>query len=252
MKMTKKTLVLVIIFVLLFPTTALAQEKTPTITLTLRRDFGYGGFGGDIQGTFSMKASGPDNLVEVQFYIDDFLIGTDTEAPFRIQFHTDGYEPGVHTLSAIGVLADGSEVQSNQFVRKFLSGDDALGSTLDILVPMLAIIIGISVIGVVAPMLLGKRGKQRPIGEYGAAGGAVCPRCKLPFSRHFFSMNLLLGKLERCPHCGKLAIVRRATQDELADAEERLRADRDVGIKEISKDEDEGLRRALEESRFDD
>jgi hypothetical protein len=252
MKMKNKMLALFIILVLLFPTSTLAQDETPSITLTLTRDFGYGGFGGDIQGTFSMKASGPDDLMEVQFYIDDLLIGTDTEAPFRIQFHTDGYEPGVHTLFAVGVLANGSQIQSNQFVREFLSGDKAMGTTLDILVPLLAIIIGISVIGVVVPMLLGKKGKQYPIGEYSAAGGAVCPRCGFPYSRHILGMNLLFGKLERCPHCGKLAIVRRATPDELAAAEERLRADREAGVKDISKEEDESLRRAIEDSRFDD
>ena len=252
MKMKKKMLALFIVLALLFPTPALAQNETPSITLSLNRDFGYGGFGGDIQGTFSMKVSGPDNLMEVQFYIDDLLIGTDAEAPFQIQFHTDNYEPGIHTLSAVGILPDGSQIQSNQYVREFLSNDEAMKITLDVLIPLLAIVIGISVIGVVAPMLLGRRGKQYPIGEYSAAGGAVCPRCTLPYSRHVLSMNLFIGKLERCPHCGKLAIVRRATPDELAAAEERLRADREKGVKDISKEEDESLRRALEDSRFDD
>jgi hypothetical protein len=250
--MVKKVLVLLVIFVFLFPTMALAQEETPTIILTLTRDFGYGGFGGDIQGTFSMKASGPDDLVEVQFYIDDILIGTDTESPFRIQFHTDSFEPGNHKMSAIGILSDGSEVRSNEFIRYFLSGEDAMGNTLGVLIPLLAVIIGISVIGVVAPLLFGKKGKQRPIGEYGTAGGAVCPHCQLPYSRHFFSPNLVIGKLERCPHCGKWAIVRRATPNELADAEARLHSDREEGFKDISKDEEESLRQALEDSRFDD
>jgi hypothetical protein len=248
----KKTLILLIISMFLLPTPALAQEETPTITLTLTRDFGYGGFSGDIQGTFSMKVSGPDDLVEVQFYIDDVLIGTDTESPFRIQFHTDSFEPGNHKMSAIGILSNGSEVRSNEFVRYFLSGEDAMGNTFGILIPLLAVIIGISLIGVVAPMLFGKKGKQQPIGEYGAAGGAVCPRCQLPYSRKFLSPNLVIGKLERCPHCGKLAIVRRATPDELVDAEARLRSDHEEGILDLSKDEDESLRQALDESRFDD
>ena len=252
MNMMKKTLALLIICVFLFPTAALAQEEPPSITLILTRDFGYGGFGGDIQGTFSMKVSGPDDLVEVQFYIDDILIGTDTESPFRLQFHTDSFEPGNHKMSAIGILSDGSEVHSNEFIRFFLSGEDAMGNTLGVLIPLLAVIIGISVIGVVAPMLFGKKGKQRPIGEYGTAGGAVCPRCQLPYSRHFLGINLGLGKLERCPHCGKWAIVRRATPNELVEAEARLRLDREEGIKDIPKDEEESLRQALEDSRFDD
>jgi hypothetical protein len=252
MKMKKKALALLIFLVLLFPTPALAQDGTPSIILTLTRDFGYGGFSGDIQGTFSMKVSGPDDLAEVRFYIDDLLIGTDTEAPFHIQFNTDGYEPGVHTLSAVGVISDGSEVRSNQFIREFLSNDEAMKVTLGVVIPLLAIIIGISVIGVVAPMLIGRKGKQWPIGEYSASGGAVCPRCGLPYSRHILSINILFGKLERCPHCGKLAVVRRATPEELVAAEERLRADREAGVKDISEDEGESLRRALEESRFDE
>jgi hypothetical protein len=252
MKMKKITLGIMIIMVLLLTTQALAKDESPEITLTLTRDFGYGGFSGDIQGTFSMKATGPDELVEVRFFIDDLLIGTDIEEPFQIQFHTDGYEPGVHTLYATGFLADGTEVRSNEFVREFLSGDKALETTLDIIVPLLAIIIVISVIGVVGPMLIRKKGKQFAIGEYSAAGGAVCPRCGFPYSRHILSMNMFFGKLERCPHCGKLAIVRRANPDELAAAEERLRADQEEGVKDISRDEDESLRRALDDSRFDD
>lgn len=246
------TISALIYLIISFPTAAFAQDDSPSIILTLTRDFGYGGFSGDIQGTFSMKVSGPDALVEVQFYIDDMLIGTDTEPPFRIQFHTDSFEPGSHNMYAIGILSDGSEVRSNEFIRHFLSGEDAMGNTFGILIPLLAVILGISMIGVLAPMLFGKKGKQQPIGEYGTAGGAVCPRCQLPYSRKFLSPNLMVGKLERCPHCGKWAIVRRATPDELVDAEARLRKDQEEGIKEITKDEEESLRQALDESRFDD
>ena len=39
-------------------------------------------------------------------------------------------------------------------------------------------------------------------GQDGVAGGAICPRCELPYSRKTFSPNLLIGRLERCPHCG--------------------------------------------------
>ena len=84
------------------------------------------------------------------------------------------------------------------------------------------------------------------------AGGAVCPRGKMPYSRHTLSPNIVVGKLERCPHCGKWAIVRRATPTELAEAEERLRTDSQEGVKDFIPDEDEALRRALDESQYDD
>ncbi|MEK6221558.1 MAG: hypothetical protein N2D54_04870 [Chloroflexota bacterium] len=38
--------------------------------------------------------------------------------------------------------------------------------------------------------------KSFHLGIYSAAGGAVCPRCQLPYSRHLLSPNLLVGKLE--------------------------------------------------------
>jgi len=253
MKKIKFILYLLLVLVLMVPsTTARAQEDSPVITLTLTKDMGYGGFGGDIQGTFSMKASGPNELVEVQFFIDNTLIGTDSEAPFRIQFHTDNFNPGIHSFRAVGILADGSELHSNQFSRNFLSGESAAEVTITLVVTILAAVLGISLIGVIGPMLLRKKGKQRPIGEYSAAGGTICPRCELPYSRHVISPNIIVGKLERCPHCGKISVVGRASQEELVQAEQRLQADSQEGIMDLQHDEEESLRRALEESRFDD
>jgi hypothetical protein len=105
---------------------------------------------------------------------------------------------------------------------------------------------------VVLPNLLGKKSKPVVIGKYSLAGGAVSPRCKMPYSRHALSPKLVVGKLERCPHCGKWAIVRRASKADLGAAEERFRDDREEGKLEITQDEDEILKRALEDSRFDD
>ena len=46
---------------------AFAQEQ---LTISLHRDFGYSGFGNDIQGLFSIRVSGPTDLAQVEFYID--------------------------------------------------------------------------------------------------------------------------------------------------------------------------------------
>jgi len=252
MKKTFYKIALAISLLLLLSTPALAQEEEPGISLKLNREFGYGGFGGEIQGTFSLKASGPDELVEVQFYIDEILIGTDDTSPYQIQFRTEVYTPGSHTFHAIGILPDGTEVYSNEITRTILSGEQAGQSTIKLVVIILAVVGGIAVIGVVLPNLFGKKGKQIQVGEYGLAGGAVCPRCKMPYSRHTLSLKLVVGKLERCPHCGKWAIVRRASKADLEAAEERFRQDNKEGELVVSQDEDENLRRALEDSRFDD
>ncbi len=252
--MTKKHILLPllsILLVLLLAAPVSAQEETPELKLGLRRDFGYGGFSNDIQGTFTISANGPDTLEEVQFYLDDTLMGTDSEAPFSLQFNTDNFEPGTHDLSAVGTLAGGDQVSSNVLTAEFLSGEEAQGKTLSIVVPILGVVLVFTLLGGLIPMLTGKKGAAGPIGEYNMAGGTVCPRCKLPFSRHMMSPNLGVGKLERCPHCGKWSIRMRASQADLAAAEDRLRA-KDTEKAQIEVDPDESLRRALDDSRFDE
>ena len=81
------------------------------------------------------------------------------------------------------------------------------------------------------------------------AGGAICPRCTFPYTRHMFAPNMLVGKLERCPHCGKWAIVPQANAAALQAAEERLAAEGEDQIETVS--EEEKLRRMIEDSRFD-
>ncbi len=236
---------------LVFVPAVSAQEDTPPLEIKLRRDFGYGGFSGDIQGTFSILADGPDSLVEVQFYVDETLLGTDTEAPYGIQFETGLFDPGVHTIHAVGITAQGDQLLSNELSREFISGDSAMGSTIKIVVPILGITLLITLVSVLFPLMGKKKGKPGPIGEYGPAGGAVCPKCGLPFSRNFFSPNMVMGKLARCPHCGKISIRPRASAPELKMAEDRLRAgQKEEGTIEV--DEQDNLRRALDDSRFDD
>src|SRR5512141_744044 len=82
---------------------SLAAAQTSQLTLTMSRDWGYGGFHGDIQGLFTMKIKGPADLAKVAFYIDDTVIGEATKAPFNLQFSTDNYPLGVHKLYAVGV-----------------------------------------------------------------------------------------------------------------------------------------------------
>ena len=61
---------------------------------------------------------------------------------------------------------------------------------------------------------------------------------------------MLVGKLEHCPHCGKWAVVRKATAAELAAAEARWVADATRGTLELESEEDH-LQRLIEESRYE-
>ncbi|MBX3047275.1 MAG: hypothetical protein KF698_09790 [Anaerolineales bacterium] len=215
--MKKALLLLVAIALFAFATPARAQDTG--FVIGMNRDFGYAGFNNDIEGLFSLRASGPADLQRVDFYIDDELIASVDEEPFRVQFTTKDYEPGERTLYALGYLSDGTELRSNEFTRVFLSADEARGNVTRLIFPLLGIVLGVTLLASVLPAVL-SRGKPEH-GKYGMSGGAVCPKCELPFPLRFFSFNMGARKLERCPHCGKWSLVRRASKEDLAAAEAR-------------------------------
>ena len=63
--------------------------------------------------------------------------------------------------------------------------------------------------------------------------------------------NLLVGKLERCPHCGKWAIAGRASPAQLEAAEARYEKDAHQG--EVDPDQHERrYERMLDDSRFEE
>lgn len=241
----KTSLPLLLLALLAAATPALAQSE---LVLDLSRDFGFAGFNSDIEGLFSMHASGPQDLQRVLFYIDDAVIDVDATAPFSVQFTTKDHAPGTHTLHAVGFTADGRELASNQFVRVFLSAEDAGSQTLGLVIPLLIILGVLSVAGIFVPMLLGRR--LPTLGKYGVSGGAVCPKCALPFPLHFFSFHAIGSRFERCPHCGKWAWVRRANRAELDAAEARWRGDLE---EDAARDQGAASRRRkqIDDSRFE-
>ncbi len=224
------------------------QTEPEPLVLDFNRDFGYGGFGGEIQGRFSLKVQAPADVARVAYYLDDTLVFEGREPPFRWQFNTAEFPEGRHTFWAIGYTSDGREYHAEPFDRIFLSSDAAWRKTGDLVTPLLIFVAAATVIGVVAPMLLGRQKPHVP-GVYGMAGGAICPRCTFPYTRHIFAPNMLVGKLERCPHCGKWAIVPQAGADALQAAEKRLAAEGQGELDVLT--EEEKLRRMIEDSRFD-
>ena len=240
-------LFLLFTLVSILPFTVKAQEDT--LKLELTRDWGYGGFSGDIQGRFSLRASGPENMIEVRFTMDGEVFATVTEPPFNHQFETDQFPPGPHTLAAIGILSDGSEITGPEFNRVFLSEEEAREATTGFLYPFLIGVGGVVLLATILPLVLSRK-SQFQFKQYGISGGAVCPRCKLPFARSLFAPNILVGKLERCPHCGKWAIVRRATQQELEAAERRY-AEGETNLQLDASTEAEKFRKALDDTRYE-
>ena len=212
MKYSGKILSLLFIMLAL-PTVGRAQDDQPKLKLKLIRNFGYGGFG-KIQGSFTARIQDPpDGLMEVQFYLDDELMAEARTAPFEYKFHTGDFEVGEHTILVTGVLTDGVELQSESISTVFISSEQAWAETQRLIIPLLLLVAILTLIGAGIPLVWGRK-KDFTVGRYGPAGGAVCPRCELPFSRSIFSPNLLVGKLVRCPHCGKFSLRAPASSDQ--------------------------------------
>ena len=230
----------------LFSQSVLAQGEASTLVLRLTRDFGYGGFNNDIEGLFSLHAEGPQDLRRVDFYIDDTLIAADPEPPYRVQFSTGEYSPGRRRLHAVGFTSSGTQIGSNEIVREFLTGEEAGGQVRGLVFPLLGIVAAIMLLTALVPAVFLRRKPEA--GKYGISGGAVCPKCSLPFARSLFGLHIGARNLERCPHCNKWSWVRRASADDLRAADVRWKSEGS----EIKGESEEGRRqRQIDASRYE-
>ena len=234
---------------------ALAQDSQGLV-LSLSRDFGFSSGSGQIQGTFSLKIKDPKDVVRVVFMLDDQPINEDVEAPFQYQFNTGSYSLAEHKLSAVGYTAGGQQLSSNEIRVVFVSAEESGKFTLKIIVPLFAVIFGLMALSYIVPMIL-NRGKNKvvPLGQprnYGLLGGTICPKCSRPFSLNLFAINLLVGRMDRCPHCGRWGLVRRYPLEMLRTAEtaELAMAGENEEEKPLSKKDQ--MEKALEDSRYQD
>lgn len=254
--MKKILLIICVLIIFLLPCSAFAQTEEQQLSLRLSRDFGYSSGLGDMQGTFSLRASGPDNLVRVVFFIDNQVMGEATEPPFRLRFNTDDFPVGRHRMTALGYTSDGQELGSNEILGNFVTAKQGFQQTLNFIIPLLGFILIALLISLLFPMLI-SRGKTTslPPGaarNYRPFGGTICPKCQRPFAMHLYGLNLMIGKFDRCPYCGKWSLVRAASSAQLASAEAmELEAAAQAGqtrpVNEV-----EQLERDLADSRFQD
>ncbi len=246
-KLLMLSILLVSVLVVALP--AQAQDGEPSLTFGLIKIFGYA-WGSEIQGTFSLNVHNDEDFTQIVLLIDGQRVLVDDESPFHIRFSTSDFSSDTHTVQLRGITTDGDEVLSRELVLDFLSSEEARTQTVDFVVPILVIVLVVMVLSSLVPALLGRGRRAFRPGNYGPAGGAVCSRCELPFGRSLFSVNLLVGKLERCPHCGKWGLVRRASGIELDAAEARFAATHSEGAGQLE-DEQEHLRRMVDESRYE-
>jgi Zn ribbon nucleic-acid-binding protein len=219
----KKFLPLILLILLAVQPT-LAQSTPPALpTLHLQRNFGYGGFGQDIQGLFTLSLQDAESVTAVQFLLDGQALGTRlTAAPWQVQFSTDNYPPGEHSFSAQVTLQDGSEANPSPITAEFISATQVTDGVKKFAVPIVGGILALMGIGILASWLSARQAQPVPLGAertFGWLGGTICPHCSRPFSLHWWAFNIsFVGKYDRCPHCGHWSVVRRASPSALSAA----------------------------------
>ena len=185
--------------------------------------------------------------------IDDQVVGDASQPPFRLRFSTSDYPLGVHTITATGETTDGNNLASNVVRVEFVSADEGWQAAAKIALPLIGIVVLVILGSFLLPLLF-RRGKrlQLPAGaqrNYGLLGGGICPKCKRPFAMHIYGLNLIGGKLERCPYCGSWSLVRRASLDELHKAE-AAELEAETNAAGLPDDSEEELRRQIDDSRY--
>jgi len=232
---------------------AYAQESE--LTIFVRKNMGYNN-GSQIQGSFRIEATGPDKLTSVTFKIDDAVVGAATEPPFKINFDTGDYPLGWRTLTAEGTTADGRRLVSAPRRFEFVSAQQGFETVGKIIAPLFALIaLGMFLSLAVIPFLQSFLGQKAtlPLGaprNYGWLGGALCPKCGRPFPLHWWSFKLGFARYDRCDHCGRWSLVRRANREALAEAEAAEGRGRQPPPPTAGPSAEEKLKRQLDESRF--
>jgi hypothetical protein len=249
--MNRALSIVLLLIVLVTPAAAHAQATDDGIQLRVAKSFGFQA-GGRLQGTFNLTVEGRDDLVEVSFLVDGETVAVVKAPPFEHVLRTGDFSLGSHVLSAVAITADGAELATPPREYEFVSADEGFKSALTIVGPILGLVLLLTLVGVLGPVLLSRRGGGFVLGKYGVEGGAVCPHCRLPYPRHFFSPNLVVGKLERCPHCGRWSIAARASAADLRAAEARYVEDSQQGALSDSEGAQEDVhRRRIEETRYE-
>ena len=210
--------------------------------LRLRRDWGYGA-GADIQGRVTLSLSGDTGtLSKVVFYMDDAVMAEVSEAPFSFSFSTDDYPSGLRRMSAIVFTSDESSQEVAPITYNFLSKDAASSASTKIMV----LVIGLILVSLAVSVFISSRNKGSETANGGMNGLAVCQRCGKTFPRSILGLNVVVGKFERCPHCGKWQLTRRASPAEIDLADSRNKPKTET-LPEAKAEKDE-----LEDSKFID
>jgi len=250
------TLVALAILALFAACTTTSTATTPTVTagyrLNVSRSFGYSS-GSQIKGSFRLSVVGVSNIQLVDYIIDGQVMATVNTAPFQLDFQTESYSFGLHTLSAIITTTDGRNVEVPDRQFEFATAQQEQKSVAGVIVPLGAVILLAVALGLGLQFLFMRNKKREfvPLGtarNYGWRGGSICPKCKRLTVLHAFSFNLGINrKYDNCENCGKWSAMKVLPESELRKAE----ADEGRVVQEAPpKTEEEKLKEILDQSKY--
>lgn len=210
-----------------------------------------------MQGVFTVSPSETDKFTRVTYYLDDQVLGEVLEPHFTLQFSTDDYPLGAHQIVAVGHTKEAGKIQSNILQVQFVSSGEGWQAAMDIIIPMIVLILGAIGLAFLVPFIFTRGRKEKlPLGaqrNYGYYGGAICPKCTRPFSRHVYGLNLGVGKFDRCPYCGKWSMVKRSSIEELRAAEAaELNTAADDSAFKVQLTDEEKFYKEVEDSRYEE
>jgi len=236
------------------PTSVSLPTSLSGYHLNVSRLFGYGS-GSQIKGSFRLSVVGVSDIRSVEYVIDDQGIATVDTAPFSLDFQTESYSFGMHTLSAILITTDGRNVEVPGRQLEFATAQQEQKSVAGVIVPLGSAVLVVVALGLGLQFLFTRNKKREfvPPGtprNYGWRGGAICPKCNRPTVLHIFSFNLGINrKYDICENCGKWSVMKILPESELrkAEAEEMRSAEK---VQANPKTEEEKLKDILDDSKY--
>lgn len=222
--------------------------------LNVSRLFGYSS-GNQVKGSFRLSIVGLTDIQSVDYQIDGKVMATVNTAPFQLDFQTETYPLGVHTLSAIVTTTDGRNVELPDRQFEFATAQQEQQSIVNVIVPLGSVVLLAVALGVGLPFIFNRNKKHEfvPLGtarSYGFRGGAICPKCQRPTVLHPFAPHFgFRTKYDVCENCGKWSLMTVLPEGELRKAEaEEAKSIQNNHL--APKTEEEKLKEILDDSKY--
>ncbi len=247
----KKLLLSLLVFLIVLP----FQAQSDDFRLSVNKSVGYNN-GSMIRGAFKLSIIGPEEqIASVTYQIDGQEMAVVSSAPFELRFNTGDYAVGEHVLSAV-VSTTGAETFSTAGrTFRFISAEEESADMKNLMLPMLGLVGALVIAMILSQTVLLRNRKPLELvpgapRHYGFKGGTICPRCKRPFSLHWWGINLGVGVYDRCDFCGKRGVYRSKSRAELAAAEAAEVTNLQPQAPVVEKSEEEKLREMLDNSKY--